>query len=73
VCNPGAAKKVLDTNIKIATALPCRVSIYVDGKDVVLDTLKPTMLLQMFNEPSLLPTAREVEAAIGEIMREAAE
>jgi uncharacterized protein (DUF302 family) len=72
VCNPVAAKKVLDTNIKIATALPCRVSIYIDGKDVVLDTLKPTMLLQMFNEPSLLPIAREVEAAIGEIMREAA-
>jgi uncharacterized protein (DUF302 family) len=72
VCNPGAAKKVLDTNVKIATALPCRVSIYVDGKDVVLETLKPTMLLQMFNEPSLLPTAGEVEAAIGEIMREAA-
>ncbi|PWB66234.1 MAG: hypothetical protein C3F14_04520 [Deltaproteobacteria bacterium] len=72
VCNPGAAKKVLDANIKIATALPCRVSIYADGEEVVLETLKPTMLLQMFNEPALLPTAREVEAAIGEIMREAA-
>jgi uncharacterized protein (DUF302 family) len=72
VCNPVAAKKVLDTNIRIATALPCRVSIYADGDDVVLETLKPTMLLQMFNEPALLPTAMEVETAIGEIMREAA-
>jgi uncharacterized protein (DUF302 family) len=72
VCNPAAAKKVLDTNIKIATALPCRVTIYVDGKDVVLETLKPTMLLKMFNEPALSATAKEVETAIGEILREAA-
>ena len=39
ICNPGYAKKVLDTNIRISTALPCRVSIYVEGKDVVLETL----------------------------------
>jgi len=72
VCNPVAAKKVLDTNIKIGTALPCRVSIYVDGRDVVLETIKPTAMLQMFNEPTLSTTAREVETAIEEIMRESA-
>ena len=72
VCNPGYAKKVLDTNIRISVALPCRVSIYVDGKDVVLETIKPTMMLRMFNEPALEGTAQEVETAITEIMREAA-
>lgn len=72
ICNPGYAKKTLDTNIRISTALPCRVSIYADGKDVVLETLKPTVLLPMFNEPSLEGTANEVEAAVTEIMREAA-
>jgi uncharacterized protein (DUF302 family) len=72
ICNPGYAKKVLDTNIRISTALPCRVSIYLDGKDVVLETLKPTVLLPMFNEPSLEGTAIEVEAAVTEIMKEAA-
>jgi uncharacterized protein (DUF302 family) len=72
ICNPGSAKKVLDTNIRIATALPCRVSIYTDGKDVVLETLKPTVMLKMFNEPTLENTAREVETVIEEIMREAA-
>jgi uncharacterized protein (DUF302 family) len=72
VCNPGVAKKVLDTNIRISTALPCRVSIYVEGKDVVLETLKPTILLPMFNEPSLDGIAQEVEAAVTEIMQEAA-
>jgi uncharacterized protein (DUF302 family) len=72
VCNPLAAKTVLDTNIRIATALPCRVTIYVDGKDVVLETIKPSTLLKMFDEPTLLPTAKEVETAIGEILQEAA-
>lgn len=72
VCNPLAAKKVLDTNIRIGTALPCRVSIYVEGKEVVLETIKPTTMLKMFDEPSLSGTAAEVEKAIEEIMREAA-
>ncbi len=72
LCNPGAAKKVLDANVSISTALPCRVSIYLDGTDVVLQTIKPTMMLQMFNEPTLEGTAKEVETAIEEIMREAA-
>ncbi len=71
VCNPGYAKKVLDQNIRIATALPCRVTIYVDGDEVVLDTIRPTMMLRMFDEPALEGVAKEVETAITEIMQEA--
>jgi uncharacterized protein (DUF302 family) len=72
VCNPGAAKKVLDTNIRIATVLPCRVSIYTDGKDVVLETIRPTEMMKLFHEPTLEETAREIEVVIEEIMKEAA-
>ncbi len=72
VCNPVAAKKVLDTNVRIGTALPCRVSIYTDGGEVVLETLKPTTMLAMFGEPTLDGTARDIEAAIESIMKEAA-
>jgi uncharacterized protein (DUF302 family) len=72
VCNPGAAKKVLDTNVTIGSALPCRVAIYTDGGDVVLETIRPTAALSMFNEPSLSETAQEVESAIERIMNEAA-
>jgi uncharacterized protein (DUF302 family) len=68
VCNPVAAKKVLDTNVRIGTALPCRVTIYTDGGDVVLETLKPTAMLAMFGEPSLDGTAREIEASIEAMM-----
>ncbi len=72
VCNPVAAKKVLDTNVRIGTALPCRVTIYTDGGEVVLETLKPTSMLAMFGEPSLDGTAREIEAAIEAMMSAAA-
>jgi uncharacterized protein (DUF302 family) len=68
VCNPVAAKKVLDTNVRIGTALPCRVTIYTDGGEVVLETLKPTAMLAMFGEPSLDGTARDIEAAIEAMM-----
>ena len=68
VCNPVAAKKVLDTNVRIGTALPCRVSIYTDGGEVVLETLKPTAMLAMFGEPSLDATARDIESAIEAMM-----
>jgi len=72
VCNPMAAKKVLDTNVRIGTALPCRVTIYTDGGEVVLETLKPTAMLAMFGEPSLDGTAREIESAIEAMMSQAA-
>lgn len=72
VCNPVAAKKALDTNVRIGTALPCRVTIYTDGGEVVLETLKPTAMLAMFGEPTLDGTAREIEAAIEAMMSAAA-
>lgn len=72
VCQPEQAKKVLDENMSISTALPCRISIYEDGGKTILATLKPTTLLAMFNTPQLEGVAQEVEASIVKIMREAA-
>jgi len=62
---------VLDANVRIGTALPCRVTIYTDGNDVVVETMKPTTMLAMFGEPALEGTAKEVETAIEVIMTEA--
>ena len=72
VCQPQQAKKVLDQNMSISTALPCRISIYEEGGKTVLATLKPTILLAMFNVPELEQVAQEVEQAITKIMNEAA-
>ncbi len=72
VCQPQQAKKVLDENMSISTALPCRISIYEEGGKTILATLKPTTLLAMFNTPQLAGVAQKVEAAIVKIMQEAA-
>jgi uncharacterized protein (DUF302 family) len=72
VCQPQLAKKVLDKNMSISSALPCRISVYEEGDKTILATLKPTTLLAMFNTPQLEEVAQEVEDSIVAIMRVAA-
>ena len=72
VCQPQQAKKVLDQNMSVSTALPCRISIYEEGGKTILATLKPTTLLAMFDSPQLEHVAQEVEDTILKIMKEAA-
>ncbi|MDA1054331.1 MAG: DUF302 domain-containing protein [Planctomycetota bacterium] len=72
VCQPQQAKKVLDADMSVSTALPCRISIYEEDGKTMLATLKPTTLLAMFNTPQLEGVAQEVEATILKIMEEAA-
>ena len=72
VCQPQQAKKVLDQDMSVSTALPCRISIYEEGGKTILATLKPSTLLAMFNAPQLEGVAQEVEDTIVKIMKEAA-
>ena len=72
VCQPQQAKKVLDQDMNVSTALPCRISIYEEGGKTILAALKPTTLLAMFNEPQLEKVAQEVEDTMVKIMKEAA-
>jgi uncharacterized protein (DUF302 family) len=72
VCQPQQAKKVLDENMSVSTALPCRISIYEEGGKTILASLKPITLLAMFNTPQLKGVAQEVENTIVKIMKEAA-
>jgi len=70
VCNPGQAQVVLNQNIEISTALPCRISVYEENGRTILATIKPTMLLTMFNAPGAAATAKEVEDTMVRIMDE---
>jgi uncharacterized protein (DUF302 family) len=72
VCQPQQAKKVLDQNMSVSTALPCRISIYEEGGKTILASLKPTTLLALFNTPQLTDVAQEVEDTIVKIMKTAA-
>jgi uncharacterized protein (DUF302 family) len=70
VCQPQQAKMVLDQNMSVSTALPCRISIYEEGGKTILATLKPTSVLAMFHSPQLEGVAQEVEDTIVKIMNE---
>jgi uncharacterized protein (DUF302 family) len=72
VCQPQQAKKVLEANMGVSTALPCRISVYEEDGRTVLATLKPTQLLALFDVPELADVAKEVETTIVKIMQEAA-
>ena len=72
VCNPHQAKKVLEENADISTALPCRISAYAEGEKTILATIRPTALMAIFQVHGLESVAQEVEASIIRIMEEAA-
>jgi uncharacterized protein (DUF302 family) len=71
VCNPQQAKKVLDANGAVSTALPCRISIYGSPGSYTLATMLPTEMMKAFGDPAIEPVAREVEDVILQMMREA--
>ena len=55
------AKIVLDTDMSISNALPCRISVYEEAGRVKVSMLQPTALLALFGRPELQSVAKEVE------------
>jgi uncharacterized protein (DUF302 family) len=72
VCNPQQAKKVLDANGAISTALPCRISVYGKPGQYRISTMRPTELMKGFDAPSIGTVAQEVEQVLQAMMTEAA-
>lgn len=72
VCNPFQAKKVLESDGAISTALPCRISVYGKPGAYQLATMLPTAMMGMFGKPELDVVAREVEGVIVTMMKDAA-
>ena len=71
VCNPAQAKRVLDRNMSVATALPCRIAVYEEKESVKVATMLPTETLALFALPELAPVAQEVEREIKAMIDEA--
>ena len=72
VCNPVQAKRVLEANGAVSTALPCRISVYGAEGDYTLSTILPTAMMKMFDSPGLEPVAQEVEVVVKAMMQDAA-
>lgn len=72
VCNPHQAKKVLDAEGALSTALPCRISVFGAPGQYTLATMRPTEMMKEFSHPEIEPVAREVEKVMIQMMQDAA-
>jgi uncharacterized protein (DUF302 family) len=72
VCNPVQAKKVLDNDGAVSTALPCRISVYGSPGNYTLATMRPTEMMKAFGNAQMEPIAREVEEVVLAMIDEAA-
>ncbi len=71
ICSPPHANEVLNNLLEISTALPCRISVFQRDGKTWLSTIKPTVMLSMFECPQLAEVAQEVEDAMLQIMNAA--
>ena len=72
ICNPHQAKKALEANGAVSSALPCRISVYQSGAGYRISTILPTAMMRMLGTPALDAVAREVEGDIKGMMTESA-
>lgn len=72
VCNPQKAKEVLDNDMSMNIALPCRISVYQDNGDTKIGMIKPKALLAMLSDSEeLAAIAAEVEEITTRIIDQA--
>ena len=72
MCNAKFASKVLAADPKIGLMLPCPIMVYVEGGEVVITTMRPTLIGGFFPEAGIGDTAAEVEQILFAIIDEAA-
>ncbi len=73
VCNPQQAARVLQRDMRLNAALPCRISVFEDGGATKIGTIRPTAMLGMLSPDAELATvAADVEATIKTIIDETA-
>jgi uncharacterized protein (DUF302 family)/RNA polymerase-binding transcription factor DksA len=73
VCNPKQASLVLQRDMRLNAALPCRISVFEDGGSTRIGTIQPTAMLGMLSPDRELATiAANVEATLKTIIDETA-
>jgi uncharacterized protein (DUF302 family) len=72
VCHPAQAATILDADMALNMALPCRISVYTDGGATRLGLVRPAPLLAMLSDdPALSDIAQHVESALIRMVDEA--
>ncbi|MFK7844141.1 MAG: DUF302 domain-containing protein [Rhodothermales bacterium] len=72
ICNPHKAKAVLDNDMSLNMALPCRISVYKEDGLTKIGMISPkAMLASLSDSEELLQVAEEVEEATLKMIAEA--
>ena len=62
VCNPEQAAKVLSSDMRLNTALPCRISVFTEQHRTKIGLIRPAqMLSSLSDDPALAAVAADVE------------
>ena len=73
VCNPHQAARVLNADMALNMALPCRISVYTEAGQTRIGMIQPeTMLSALSRDPELIDVARQVENSTKAIINAAA-
>ena len=71
VCHPRYASLVLQKDVKISLMLPCPISVYAQGAQTFISTLRPRMISGFYPEAGIDVAADEVDRIILSIVDEA--
>jgi len=68
-CNPKLAHKALSAKLDVGLLLPCNVTLYEDGDEVVVTAVDPNVMMNVFkNDETLKEVAAEAEAKLKRVI-----
>ena len=69
VCNPTQAKRVLENDMKLSMALPCRIAVFTENEEVKVGMIHPEkMITDLSNNEIIMEVAKEVDATMRQII-----
>lgn len=69
VCNPSQAKRVMDHDMKLNMALPCRISVYTENDEVKIGMVSPLKMINVLSrDETALEVAHEVDATLKQVI-----
>ena len=72
VCNAEFSSEVLAEDVLIGLMLPCPIMVYEQDGDVLISTMRPTLMDSFFPDAEITHVAIQVEAKLFAILRDAA-
>jgi uncharacterized protein (DUF302 family) len=67
-CNPGNAHRAILAEEDVGLLLPCNVIVYERNGRIVVSVIRPTVAMQMADNPGLKTIAEEVEAKLESVI-----